>query len=517
MESGDHVYDAVVVGSGFGGSMAAHALVEAGHSVLLIERGGWVERGPHNTEPTGSGELTPHFSKESPYKVLAGGYHKTLGAFHCVGGASVFYGCVSMRMRPADFEEDSIIQGDSGAEWPYSYDDLEPHYCRAEQLLGVSGDSAADPTDPPRTAPYPQPPADLANISRRMVDTTRSMGLNPFRLPLGINYSPANGREECTACSTCDTFACYIQAKNDVATVVIPKLLDKGLAIKTNTVAVRLVQQDGRITRLECHDNLSGKTVSYQGKVFVISGGTLASPHLLLSSGLDKLNPGGHTVGRYLMRHVVGLVYGLFPKRPAPEGEFHKQIAIHDFYFGHPSIKKPDGKLGCVQQIQTPPVKLAQYHLPPVISGLAALVIPHTTGLLVIAEDQPTYDNRVFIDPGSTDRFGLPRLVVTHRYTKRDKKARRALMKQARKILKKSGAWATVSHKMRTFSHAVGTVRMGPDPETSALDEFCAFRGVENLYVADGSFMPRSAGVNPSLTIAANALRVGDHIASRFL
>jgi choline dehydrogenase-like flavoprotein len=64
-------------------------------------------------------------------------------------------------------------------------------------------------------------------------------------------------------------------------------------------------------------------------------------------------------------------------------------------------------------------------------------------------------------------------------------------------------------HHIRTFSHAVGTVRMGTDPATSALDENCQFRGVDNLYVVDGSFMPTSAALNPSLTIAANALRVG--------
>jgi choline dehydrogenase-like flavoprotein len=77
-----------------------------------------------------------------------------------------------------------------------------------------------------------------------------------------------------------------------------------------------------------------------------------------------------------------------------------------------------------------------------------------------------------------------------------------------------SGAWATYTHHIRTFSHAVGTVRMGSDPATSALDEFCQFRGVKNLFVVDGSFMPTSAALNPSLTIAANGLRVGKFIAA---
>jgi choline dehydrogenase-like flavoprotein len=133
-----------------------------------------------------------------------------------------------------------------------------------------------------------------------------------------------------------------------------------------------------------------------------------------------------------------------------------------------------------------------------------------------MAEDQPRYDNHVAIDLSRTDRFGLPQLTVTHYYSERDVAACNALIKKAREILRQAGALFCYVHHIKTFSHAVGTVRMGKDPTTSALDEFCRFRGVDNLYVVDGSFMPTSAGLNPSLTISANALRVGEHIAQHF-
>jgi choline dehydrogenase-like flavoprotein len=89
-------------------------------------------------------------------------------------------------------------------------------------------------------------------------------------------------------------------------------------------------------------------------------------------------------------------------------------------------------------------------------------------------------------------------------------------VKQAKRILRRAGAKLTVTWNVTTFSHAVGTVRMGTDPRASALDEYCRFRGVENLYVVDGSFMPTSAGLNPSLTIAANALRVGSYLVREY-
>jgi choline dehydrogenase-like flavoprotein len=107
----------------------------------------------------------------------------------------------------------------------------------------------------------------------------------------------------------------------------------------------------------------------------------------------------------------------------------------------------------------------------------------------------------------------MPQLTIEHRYSARDLLARRALVRKSQAILRRAGARLTYVHDIKTFSHAVGTVRFGTDPETSVLDPYCALRGAPNVYVVDGSFMPTSAGVNPSLTISANALRVGEKIA----
>src|SRR5690606_40120846 len=110
-------------------------------------------------------------------------------------------------------------------------------------------------------------------------------------------------------------------------------------------------------------------------------------------------------------------------------------------------------------------------------------------------------------------RYGHPLPLITHESSTRDLRARAVLVERAKQILSASGAaFIAHVHEVETFSHVVGTVRVGADPRTAPLDEYCQFRGVENLYVVDGSFMPTSGGVNPSLTIAANALRVGAQI-----
>ena len=511
----DEPYDAIIVGSGFGGAMVAHALVTAGERVLLIERGDWVPRGAHNWEPEGVGLRTPFYSRETPLDIRTDRGRTSGGLFTCVGGQSVFYGGATLRFRPGDFDQHPEILGDSGAEWPYDYAELEPYYTRVERLLGVAGESSADPTEGFRSLPYPRRPGELAPISRRLATAAERLGLHPFRLPLAIAYPEAGagpGPGECIACRTCDGYACAVEAKNDLATRVLPELLGRGLRVEVNTVAVRLASRGREIVGVDCVDRQTGINTRRVARKYILAAGALASPQLLLGSGLDRFNPGAGVIGRYLVRHLNLVTFGVFARRPNPERVFDKQIAIHDFYFGHPSIRTPAGKLGGIQQL-TPPEDLVRAYLGTPLGQVAAAVVRLLSGLLCIAEDQPRYENGVAIDPTVRDRFGLPQLRVRHRYSARDRVAGRALVRKAREILREAGALVSFVHPIDTFSHAVGTVRMGVDPARSALDAFCWFRGIDNLWVVDGSFMPRAGGVNPSLTIAANALRVGEHLA----
>ena len=506
-------WDAIVVGSGFGGAMAAHALVHAGQRVLMLERGGWVARGPDNWGARGAGLVTPHYTMESPYRVAAAGRHYLAGAWHCVGGQSVFYGGASFRFRERDFEPDPDIVADSGAEWPFRYADLEPFYARAERLLGVAGDASGDPTEPPRSAPYPQAPAPLSPTARAIVNAARRLGLSPSRIPLAISYDAAHGRRACIRCGTCDGYACAAEAKNDVATAIIPELARRGMTLRANTVCVRLTRERTRATGVEYVDRVTGERGTLSARCVVLAAGALATPHLLLASKLDAANPAGHAVGRFLTRHRNAVVLGLYPRQPNPGRAFDKQVAIHDFYFGVPGGAAPPGTLGSIQQM-TPSPGLVRAYLPWAVRDPAAMVVSHASGLLIIAEDQPRRANGVALDHTTADRFGMPGLRVCHSYSPRDEAAAAALVVQARRVLRETGASLTWVHPIETFSHALGTVRMGADAKSAPLDGDGRYRGMDNLFVADGSALPRSAGVNPSLTIAANALRIGERLAA---
>lgn len=508
-------YDTIVIGSGFGGVMAAYPLVMAGERVLMLERGDWVERGPHNWEIGSAHELSDHYCPDDPYRVDDARVPRSGGSFHCVGGPSVFYGGVALRLREEDFAPGAAIVGDSGAEWPFGYSELAPYYDWAESLLGVAGDDERDPTAPPREAPYPQRPAPFTAPAQRMAAAARRLGLNPFPLPLAINYAESEERAKCALCCTCDGFACAISAKNDLATGIIPQLQAAGMELRPGTAAVQLTVNGTRVDAVTVVDRMSGNRETLRAARVILAAGTLATPHLLLASGLEKHSTAPDAVGRYLTRHNNLLTLGVFPRRPNPDLEFHKQVAIHDFYFGAPGVDPKIGKLGCIQQITAPGPEFVRRILPPPIGFIASIGVPHVLGLLSIAEDEPRDANRLYIDPSTPDSLGLPTLHIKHRYTARDKAAGRALVAQSRRILREAGALFSIVHDLRSFSHAVGTVRMGPNERSAPVDERGRYRGLDNLYVTDGSVFPTSGGVNPSLTIAANALRVGSLLAGR--
>jgi choline dehydrogenase-like flavoprotein len=500
-------FDAIVIGSGFGGAFAARELVRAGLRVVMLERGRWVERGPLNWEADGAVLRTEAYAADSAYRVRQGRREAESRLITCVGGASVFYGGASLRFREADFTPAPELAG--GVPWPVGYAEMAPCYDEVEALLGVAGEAGADPTEPPR-GPYPAAPAAYAPISERIAAAARGLGLHPFPIPLNLGYDRG-----CTRCGTCDGFPCALGAKGDVAARLIPGLLAAGMELRVDAVASRLVVRGDAVEGVEYRDRATGDAVTLRGRAVVVAAGALATPHLLLASGVERMNPAGDAVGRYLVRHCNALRFGIFPTVPDPRGEHTKQVAVHDFYFGVDAPDAPAGKLGSVQQVPTPPPALLAGAFPAPVARAISPLVRRMAGLLCIAEDQPRAENGVSIDRAWTDRFGLPRMTVTHHYTARDLAARDALLRRAALILKRAGAVFGVTHTISTFSHAAGTVRMGDDPRTAPLDGEGRFRGLENLYVSDASCFPTSAGVNPSLTIAANALRIGRGLAQR--
>jgi choline dehydrogenase-like flavoprotein len=295
---------------------------------------------------------------------------------------------------------------------------------------------------------------------------------------------------------------------------VIAPLREQGLEVRANTVVTDLVESGGRITEVVAWDRIAQRRMSFGARHVILAAGAMASPHLLLASRLERANPAGEAVGAYLMRHVCAMVFGFCNNRPDPDRVFHKQVAVFDYYRGDPDVPAARARrLGSIQQITTPPAVLIEANAPPPFVGVPLHgFVEHLAGALVIAEDEPRLENRVAVSWSGRDQAGLPMLEVTHAYTARDEERRRMLVRRTKSILRGLGAWSFYTHHIRTFSHALGTVRTGTDPASAPLDGWCRFRGIDNLRVVDGSALPTSGAVNPSLTIAAIALRSMDHL-----
>jgi choline dehydrogenase-like flavoprotein len=491
-------FDAIIVGSGFGGASAAYTLSRAGLDVLLVERGGWA----HRDETDWNGRailLDKRYQSDSPLLVHQHGAHVPVETFpnEVVGGNSVFFGGAALRLRANDF-----------ARWPVGYEDLEPHYAAAEALLEIHGKAGVDPTEPPRSGDYPFPPPPLTAPAQRILEAARALGLHPFQLPIAINHSgPREPR--CLNCFTCDGFPCRISAKNDVTQTALRAADPRHLTILARVGAARLLVGDGKIVGLEAVDRDKGRTLTLRARRYLLAAGAIGTPALMLRSGLDAYDPSG-ALGRNLMRHCNAMIGYVFPFLTNPEAVNHKQIAITDFY---EDVRGTDGTaLGIIQDMCMPPRDVVRALGPAGFRWAAAASADRIQTLICIAEDEPRSDNRVTLSPDRIDAAGLPVAVVTHAYGEADIRRRDALVRAARKVLRKAGGLVGKVRLIDSFSHAVGTVRFGRSPDDSVLDPTCRMWRLPNLYVVDGSVMPTSGGVNPSLTITANALRVASHI-----
>ncbi len=500
--------------------MAALALARSGKRVLVLERGPWAARDETAWSPR-SILLEQKYRSLTPYEAPQFGGRKLVYPNEAVGGNSVFYGAASFRLRELDFRRRSEYEGndtipDGFVDWPISYSELSPFYDQAETLLGVVGELEGDPTEPPRTQDYGGQPPPYGFHAKKLVDAAQGLGLHPFHVPLAINFAGNHGRPKCIKCMTCDLFPCKVCAKNDISVTVLPAAQKLGAEIRGGIVVTNVAHHAGRVTGVVGIDTSTGESFKETSDVVIVSAGALASPRLLIASGISDLGAGGRWIGRYLMRHCSGIVIGLCSFETNPEKMFHKQVAITDFYLGSKSERGPRGPWGAIQGLQVPPPEYVRGQAPFPFDRLGELTIPYQLFLLCIAEDVPNADNRVALHPHRRDEFDLSIARIEHRYCRRDLAGRNALLRQAARVLKSAGAKLRVRKTINTFSHAIGTCRFGHDPATSALDEHCRVHGVPNLFVIDGSFMPTAGGLNPSLTIAANALRVGEHLATHW-
>ena len=492
-------FDVVIIGSGVGGGCIAHVLAPTGARIVILERGRRMPREDRNWDPEAVYADAAYKSDERWTDGRGRSFRP--GQFYYVGGHTKVFGATMFRFRREDFCAMEHAGGLSPA-WPIEYDTLEPYYARAERLFGVHGEAGADPTEPPRSGPYPYPPLRHNPAIAEVAERLRAQGLRPFPIPSSVQ-DHAGGA--CVRCNTCDGFPCRLGAKGDAETCLIDPVLQHGnVALRTEALVVRLLA-DASGRRIEAAELADGTQV--RGDLFVLAAGAVNSAAILLRSVHAK-HPSGLAnssgmVGRHYMNHNCTAVMAIRPLRANRE-PFQKTLALNDFYLGDGDGSPPLGNLQLLGKIMEPMLRGEIRSVPrPVRAWLAA----HSVDWYAMSEDLPHPESRVRVR-------GDGAVVLDWRRT--NLAAHKALVAKARRMLRAAGfpIVLTKAFSKDTPSHQCGTVRFGHDPADAPLDPFCKAFDHENLYVVDASFFPSSAAVNPALTVAAQALRAGEHIAA---
>lgn len=525
------LWDVIVVGTGMGGGMLGYALAQAGRKVLFVEKGRSTLPGTPGTIRESMPELavpSAGRSKETYFDALARSGRSTdeiediSGRFSRrfvpllgggTGGSSAIYGMVCERFFARDFtpRQDFRDPGDSTVPdaWPITYDEMRPWYAEAEKLLGVRGQP--DPLRP-EAADIGLPPAPpFTAVNQPVVDYLTARGLHPYHLPMSCDYT--------AGCITCTGHLCHQPCKYDAArSCLVPAVTDHGARLLPECRAVRLEADRTQVRKLICEHG-SG-TLALSAKVVVLAAGALVTPVLLLnSSSVDwphGLANDSDWVGRNLMRHLVDLIE-IWPERDSRITEQNKQIGLNDFYFWEGQ------KYGAVQSVgSAPPLEYFTNHpgwglkMLRLMSPAARRIYERfLSGGLVLAsmmEDLPYLDNRVLPSerPASDAR---QRLRIQYRLHANEIERRAVFLRQVKQVFEPFRTVTMGAAKSNAnLGHVCGTCRFGTDPKTSVLDPQNRAHDVENLYVVDASFFPSSTGMNPSLTIAANALRVAAHV-----
>ncbi|MCP4699459.1 MAG: GMC family oxidoreductase [Gammaproteobacteria bacterium] len=553
-------FDVCVIGSGAGGGPIAYTLAKAGYSVVVLEKGSWFTEKDFFKDEIACcrrSVYTPDL-REEPQVVETekdeGGWmhrstYKSGWDFwngNCVGGATNFMSAYFHRMKPVDFKLLSTfgpIKGANIADWPISYEDLEPYYDKVEREVGVSGRVVSHPHAEPRSSrDFPYPPIAEHPLAKWIDEACGKMGLHPIPTPRAILPYPALGRIGCSYSGYCGSYGCATGAKGSSRAALLKQAVAAGhCQVRPHAMVSRLTSDhSGKVTAAEYYDK-EGKRRRVDARIYVVACHTIETARLLLLSAGPRhkkgLANGSGLVGQNLLFAGGGagsgrLLYAKLSKEKAEElhrfGPFINR-ALQDWYVIDDPEFGPRQKGGTIDFVHRHPNPIAR----------ASHQIWGQQGLLwgdslkqklrkhfregpyikieAFCDWQPISDCHISLDPEVKDKWGLPVARIRTGFHVQNLKTGWYLAARGAEVLRQMGAENVISYAAGSppTNLAAGTCRFGNDPKTSVLNADCRAHEVENLYVSDGSFMPTGGSVPYTWTIYANAFRVADRIAAQ--
>ncbi len=545
------VYDAVIIGSGAGGGMAAMVLTQGGLDCALLEAGPPLDPTkdykehlwPYDLMYRGFGpgykfnqpvvsEYNDHLGgwqlKGEPYTVASGQRFMWFRS-RIMGGRTNIWGRISLRYAPYDFQPRSTDGG--GVDWPIRYEDVAPYYDRVERLIGVFGNRDGVPTAPDGIYQPPPPP--------RCYERLVAKGCAKLRIPTialrnAILTQDHDGRAACHYCNQCGR-GCMTASRFSSVQVLIPKATATGrLKVVTNAMAREiLTDQNGLCTGVSYVDRQQKREYQVRAKAVVVAGGTLESTRLLLNSRSPRFSNGlansSGVLGKYLTDTVGFGVSAYFPQLMGRKienedgiGGGHLMIPWwlqgvqgRAFRRGYHVEMSGGAQLGSVTSAGSFAYRMHDGYGSE-LKKHARELFGTTFGFAGRGEMIPNEKSYVEVDPDTLDEQGIPVLRMHWEWGEEERAMAKHMERTFVEIIEAAGG--VVTRRQQDISvggeiiHEIGTARMGADPRASVLNKFNQAHDVKNLFVVDGAAFPGNPEKNPTLSILGLSMRASEYM-----
>src|SRR2546425_4024916 len=547
------IYDALVIGTGATGGMAAKVLTEQGIEVLLLESGMAVKASQFKTHAMpfhfsfrgvgspkvirrdgshAASEYTPfpgyyaEFSKH-PYVTPTDKAWDWSLRSRILGGRPLHWGRQSFRLAEFDFKAASL--DGYGANWPFSYQDLEGYYDKVEEYIGVQGRREGLPQIPDGKF---QPAFNFNCYEHLMRKAAAKKRWRMTSLRVAQLSRPHRNRPACHCCGSCGN-GCDVGAFFSTPAVTLPDALATGkLTLRTDAVVRHVVvDSEGRPKGVGYFDRVTKKYEEAYAKVVVLAASTMESTRIMLNS-TSRWHPNGlanssGVLGHYLSDHfTAGSVVGLLPELVGAEirNDDGTSNASYIPRFRNVGSRHPDFMRGYAIMVRGGS-QIFPSHAN-LIDGFGAdykrrIKKNHPAWVIVYARGEPlqTFGNHVHIDKNVVDAWEIPVLRIHYERTENEQKMAKDACQNLQELMHTAGAEVlSADDTLSTpgaISHEMGTTRMGNDPKNSVLNGFCQSHDLKNLFVVDGGCWPSATCQNPTETMLAVSWRASDYLAEQ--
>ena len=524
--------DVLIIGAGASGAAIAWSLLETRMRILCLEQGPHLAhtdfpslKDDYELSRYGKFSCDPNVRRlKQDYPINVDDSCITPVNFNAVGGSTINFLGHWPRMRPSDFYTKTL--DDVAEDWPLDYATLAPFYDMNDQVTGVSG-LKGNPAYPDYAPPLP--PIPIGTLGQTLAKGFNKMGWHWWPSDVSILSQDHDGRQKCVNAGTCD-LGCAAGAKGGTNFTYWPILTKAGVEVRTECRVREILinQQTGFATGVLYHGP-DGQLHEQNAEMVIVACNGIGTPRLLLNSK-SKLFPDGLAnrsgmVGKNLMFHPLTGVSGVFSEpMKGHEGPMACSILSQEFYETDTNRNFTRG-YGLYSGRSTTPMTyaLGGYGIDDPIPWGAEHrefmdnIYPYLAGLTVVSEDLPEEHNCVTLDPDIADSDGIPAPKITYRLSENTSKMLRHGEERAKEILLAAGAKKVLSKAggkvwWRAGWHQMGTCRMGNDPKNSVVNSWGRSHDIKNLFIVDGSIFVTAGAVNPTSTIQALALYIGDRI-----